>query len=110
MISVSFPVIKKLLKTCRFVKRKMRKCKTFKEVENRNEQFEHIAKLKKQFIAKKLPVLSIDTKKKELIGRFFRHGRAFCRKAFAAFDHDFKSFAKGIHQYQSLSNRHKGIR
>ena len=41
----------------------MRKCKTLKEVENRNEQFEYIAKLKNRFIKKKLPVLSIDTKK-----------------------------------------------
>jgi hypothetical protein len=74
----------------------MRKCKTLKEVENRNEQFEYIAKLKKQFIDRKLPVLSIDTKKKELIGRFFRLGKAFCRKSFSVFDHDFNSFAKGI--------------
>jgi len=96
LISVSCPVIKRLLKSCHFVKRKMRKCKTLKEVENRNEQFEHIAKLKKQFISKKLPVLSIDTKKKELVGKFFRQGKAFCKKAFSAFDHDFKSFAKGI--------------
>jgi len=95
-ISVSCPVIKKLLKSCHFVKRKMRKCKTMKEVENRNEQFENISKLKKQFISKQLPVLSIDTKKKELIGLFFRHGKALCRKALSVFDHDWKSFAKGI--------------
>ena len=96
LISVSCPVIKKLLKSCRFVKRKMRKCKTLKDVENRAEQFEHIAKLKKQFIDRKLPVLSIDTKKKELIGNFFRNGKAFCKKAISVLDHDFKSFAKGI--------------
>ncbi|MDR3326933.1 MAG: hypothetical protein LBT04_02175, partial [Prevotellaceae bacterium] len=42
-ISVSCPLIKKLLKICHFVKRKMRKCKTLKEVANRNEQFEYIA-------------------------------------------------------------------
>jgi hypothetical protein len=74
----------------------MRKCKTFKEVENRNEQFEHIAKLKKHFIDKKLPVLSIDTKKKELVGKFFRQGKSFCKKALSVFDHDFKSYATGI--------------
>jgi len=95
-ISVSCPVIKKILKGCNFVKRKMRKCKTFKEVENRNAQFEYIAKLKKQFINKKLPVLSIDTKKKEMIGFFFREGKAFCRKALGVLDHDFKSFSDGI--------------
>ena len=95
-ISISFTVIKKLLKTCGFVKRKMRKCKTMKEVENRNKQFEYIAKIKKQFINKKLPVLSIDTKKKEIIGNFFREGRAFCKKALEVSDHDFNSAADGI--------------
>jgi hypothetical protein len=95
-ISVSLPVIKKILKTCGFVKRKMRKCKTMKEVEHRNKQFEYIAKIKKQFINKMLPVLSIDTKKKELIGNFFREGKAFCKKALGVSDHDFNSFADGI--------------
>ena len=95
-ISVSCPVIKKVLKSCNFVKRKMRKCKTLKEVENRNEQFEHIAKLKDQFIKRKLPVLSIDTKKKEILGNFFRAGKAFCKKAISVFDHDFNSFSDGI--------------
>jgi hypothetical protein len=96
LISVSCPVIKKLLKSCHFVKRKMRKTKTLKDVENRNEQFEYIAKKRKQFIDKNLPVLSIDTKKKELIGSFFRQGKAFCKKALGTLDHDFPSFAKGI--------------
>lgn len=95
-ISVSCPVIKKILKTCHFVKRKMRKCKTMKEVENRNEQFEYIARIKNQFINKKLPVLSIDTKKKEMIGNFFREGKVFCKKAISVFDHDFNSFSEGI--------------
>ena len=95
-ISVSCPVIKKMLKICGFVKRKMRKCKTMKDVENRNVQFEHIAKLRNQFTVKNLPVLSIDTKKKELIGNFFREGRAFCKKALEVLDHDFNSFADGI--------------
>jgi len=63
-----------------------------KDVENRNEQFEFIAKLKNLFINKNLPVLSIDTKKKEMIGFFFREGK----KALSVFDHDFKSFSDGI--------------
>jgi hypothetical protein len=95
-ISVSCPVIKKLLKTCHFVKRKMRKCKTMKEVENRNKQFEYIKKLMKQFISKNLPVLSIDSKKKEMIGNFYRDGKVFCKAALGVLDHDFNSFAEGI--------------
>ena len=95
-ISVSCPLIKKLLKACHYVKRKMRKCKTLKEVENRNEQFEYIAQLKSQFIANQLPVLSIDTKKKEMIGNFYRDGVNFCTEAQEVNDHDFNSFAEGV--------------
>jgi len=95
-ISVSCPLIRKLLKICGYVKRKMNKCKTLKEVENRNEQFEHIAKLKREFIENKLPVLSIDTKKKEMIGNFYRPGEVFCTEAQSVNDHDFNSFADGV--------------
>ena len=94
-ISVSCPVLKKILKSCHYVRRKMRKCKTLKETENRNEQFEYIAKLKGQFIEKKLPVLSIDTKKKEMLGNFYREGKVFCKKAPDVNDHDLKSFSDG---------------
>jgi hypothetical protein len=59
----------------------MSKCKTLKDVENRNEQFEYIAKLKQEFIEEKLPVLSIDTKKKEMTGNFYREGEIFCTEA-----------------------------
>lgn len=80
LISVSCLVIKEILKSCQFVKRKMRKCKTMREVENRNEQFEYIAQLKKTFIKDILPVLSIDTNKKEIIGNFYQEGKVFANK------------------------------
>jgi hypothetical protein len=74
----------------------MRKCKTFKEVENRDKQFEYISKIKKYFIDNNLPVLSIDTKKKELIGDFFCQGKVLCNKAIEVLDHDFLCYSKGI--------------
>jgi hypothetical protein len=73
----------------------MRKCKTLKEVGNRNEQFEYIAELKSQFAENQQPVLSIDTKKKEMIGNFSRAGEVFCTRAQETLDHDFNSFADG---------------
>jgi hypothetical protein len=78
----------------------MRKCKTLKEVENRNEQFEHIKELKNQFIENKLSVLSIDTKKKEMIGNFSRSGERFCTQSQEVLDHDLRVFWK--EQQQSL--------
>ncbi|MDR2146060.1 MAG: ISAzo13 family transposase, partial [Tannerella sp.] len=95
-ISVSCPVIKKLLKMCGYVKRKMSKCKTLGEVENRDEQFEYISGLKQAFIENQLPVLSIDTKKKEMTGNFYRPEEVFCTESQAVNDHDFNSFADGI--------------
>ena len=41
----------------------------------RDEQFEYIASQKERFMAAGLPVISIDTKKKELIGEFRNNGR-----------------------------------
>jgi hypothetical protein len=74
----------------------MRKCKTLKEVANKNEQFEHIAGLRDYFVAGRLPILSIDTKKKEIIGNFSRSGARYCSRSQEVFDHDFNSFADGI--------------
>lgn len=42
---------------------------------NRNEQFEHINERIKEFQLKKQPVISVDTKKKELVGNFKNAGQ-----------------------------------
>jgi len=67
-----------------------------KEVENRNEQFENIAKLKASYQAVSNPVISIDTKKKEYIGNFYRDGHLYTTEEIHTFDHDFNSSAEGI--------------
>ena len=41
---------------------------------DRNAQFQNIARLKQEFLGTDNPILSIDTKKKELLGNFFRDG------------------------------------
>lgn len=61
---VSEYVVKQLLKKHNYVRRKMHKAKTMKEVENRNEQFENIKKLREEYTKKKNPIISIDGKKK----------------------------------------------
>lgn len=61
-------------------KRKPKKCTSMAECENRNEQFEKISEKKQDCIAHGIPVFSIDTKKKELIGPFRRDGQVFVAK------------------------------
>lgn len=63
---------------------------------DRNRQFEYIAALRRSFRRRGLPVISLDTKKKELVGRFKNEGMAWSKRAHAVYDHDFRSDADGI--------------
>ena len=57
-------VIKQLLKKYGYVKRNASKSESIGSSENRNEQFENIARLKAEYLAAGNPVISMDTKKK----------------------------------------------
>ena len=63
---------------------------------NRNAQFERIAELRALYEAKGNPVVSVDTKKKELIGNLFREGKIYTTETVEVFDHDFPSLAEGV--------------
>ena len=89
-------MVKQMTQIKGFVKRKMSKTKTLKEVENRDEQFANIKQIKDEFSTRGLPILSIDTKKKEFIGQFYRAGKAYCQAAREVYDHDFASLANGV--------------
>lgn len=60
---------------------------------DRDRQFRHIALLKRTYLAAGWPVLSVDTKKKELIGNFRNGGQSWCRESEAVNTHDFKKDA-----------------
>jgi hypothetical protein len=94
-IDAGIHVVKQLFKKCGYVKRKMYKNRTLKVVNNRNEQFEYISKLREQFSSENLPILSIDTKKKEMLGNFYREGKLYTTKSIEVNDHDFNSFSDG---------------
>ncbi len=62
----------------------------------RDEQFRYIAKLRKQFAEHGAMIISIDTKKKELVGWFKNQGQVWSRQPTAVNDHDFRSQAEGL--------------
>jgi hypothetical protein len=86
--------VKKLLRKHKIGQRKILKKKSMGAHPDRNRQFEYIAHLKEDYMAAGLPVISIDTKKKELIGNFARSGTAYSQTPAEAFDHDFPSAAE----------------
>lgn len=55
----------------------------------RDEQFRHLTELRAWYERRRWPVLSIDTKQKELLGNFFRRGRAYTDGKVRVQDHDF---------------------
>lgn len=66
-----------------------------KEVKNRDEQFQRISSIREEAEAVGLPIISIDTKKKEMLGNFKREGKAFSNGQPLAYDHDFSTFSDG---------------
>ncbi len=62
---------------------------------DRAEQFDRLQELRRQYARRGWPVLSVDTKKKELLGKYFHDGNAWTNGSLHAFDHDFGSYSSG---------------
>lgn len=62
----------------------------------RNEQFLYIKSIRKQFFKESNPSISVDTKKKEAIGKFKNPGTSWNKEYILVYDHDFYSYALGI--------------
>ena len=63
---------------------------------NRDQQFRHITALRERCAADRSPLISVDTKKKELVGRFRNPGAKWDRSPELVNDHDFRSDADGL--------------
>jgi len=89
-------VVKQSLKRHGYVKRKAQKVKAMgPRHPDRNAQFENIARLKQEHLEAGQPVVSMDTKKKELLGNFYRDGKLYTQEVIRVFDHDFPGAAGG---------------
>jgi hypothetical protein len=87
--------VRQMLQLRGYRKRKLVKMNDLSQVENRNEQFEKIIHYRRQFTDMDFPILSIDTKKKELTGNFYRPGSCWAQAMRRVNDHDFASFSHG---------------
>lgn len=75
----------------------------------RDQQFKYISRIRTQFTDEGNPIISVDSKKKEMVGDFKNNGSAWRKKAFEVGDHDFRQYAEGIAIgygiYDTLANR-----
>jgi len=92
---VSLPVISRLLKQRDYRLRVNRKNEEGKSPQERDQQFVYLQQQRQAFMTDGQPVLSVDTKKKELVGNFKNAGRAWCQEAIQVNVHDFPSQGDG---------------
>jgi hypothetical protein len=95
-LKVSRTVVRKLLQKHHYRRRKALKKQTLKQVLHRNEQFENITRLITVYKKAGHPILSMDTKKKEYLGNFYRDGHLYTLEQLLTYDHDFTSLAQGV--------------
>jgi hypothetical protein len=104
--------IRRLLRGLGLGRRTARKKKTMGHHPDRNAQFENIARLRRDYLDAGDPVVSIDTKKKELLGNFHRPGTTFTEQTVETNDHDFDRAGQGKlipHGVYDLANGHAHI-
>jgi hypothetical protein len=94
-IRLALSTIARLLRDLGFSLRTCRKQQAGIQDPDRDRQFRYIARMRKLYLAKGLPVISVDTKKKELVGNFKNPGRTWRRRSRKVLDHDYPSWALG---------------
>lgn len=95
-IQVCPNTVARLLKQLEFKLRVNRKRLSRASDPDRDAQFQYIAAQKESFRARGLPVLSVDSKKRELVGNFRNAGRTWEQQARQVNEHDFPSDALGV--------------
>jgi hypothetical protein len=86
----------RLLRAHKYHLRYNRKRLTRRASKDRERQFQEINRLKKSFARRGQPIISVDAKKRELIGLFKNQGRAWRRKPMDVDMYDFRSDAKDV--------------
>jgi hypothetical protein len=104
--------IRRVLRQLKLGRRTAQKKKTMGHHPDRNAQFENIARLRQEYQSAGDPVISVDTKKKELVGNFHRPGQTYTQQTVETNDHDFGSAGQGKlipHGIYDMTREHAAI-
>jgi hypothetical protein len=93
---VSIFTIRRLLKKLNYAIRVNRKRLTKKQDPERDRQMRYLARVRRRFLKAGKPVISVDTKKRELVGSFKNAGGTWRRKATEVLAYDFPGDADGV--------------
>ena len=108
-IQISANTVARLLHDMDFSLRVNRKAIATDSSPDRDQQFRYFSSLRTRFEHQGLPIISVDTKKRELVGNFKNPGVKWDRAPVRVNDHDFRSDAIGVAIpygiYDLLANR-----
>ena len=88
--------VRRLLEEMDYALRANRKSLSGQQSPERDHQFRYLQVQRQEFIRQGLPIISVDTKKKEMVGAFKNAGQVWSREPIPVNDHDFRSLAKGM--------------
>lgn len=88
--------VRRLLDEVQYALHANRKCLSPNTSPFRDQQFNLLNQQRHAFTQSAYPIISVDTKKKELVGQFKNSGRVWSREPILVQDHDFRSQAQGM--------------
>lgn len=88
--------VRRLLGKCGYALRTNRKRLTRKQSPERDRQMRHVARQRREFLSKGDPVISVDTKKRELIGNFKQAGGNWRKEPLEVLEYDYPNDADGV--------------
>jgi hypothetical protein len=95
-LKVSFVTIRRLLIELDYAIRVNRKRLTKKQDPQRDRQMRYIARTRRRFLKAGKPVISVDTKKRELVGNFRQQGGTWRQEAIQVLEYDYPNDADGV--------------
>ena len=93
---VGFVTIGRLLRQLHYAIRVNRKRLTREQHPERDRQMRYLVCVRRRFVRAGKPVISVDTKKRELIGNFKQAGGTWRRVALPVLEYDYPSHADGV--------------
>ena len=95
-IEISLYTVRQIIEAEGYIKRKPVKTLPMADCKLRDEQFKNIKRLRKYCQEHGIPIFSIDTKKKELLGPYRRdNSTAYTTEPVKVNDHDYSTFSNG---------------
>lgn len=94
--NVGFVTIRRLLRKLHYAIRVNRKRLTREYNPERDRQVRYVVRTRRRFLKAGRPAISVDTKKRELIGNFKNAGGTWRREAIPVLEYDYPSQADGV--------------